>query len=81
MNIEIEKLLADSAKGLMEHQCKTVPKERLHLPGPDFVDRIFALSDRIIVLCGGRVTGERLPEDTNPQDLGLLTAGVNERAA
>jgi class I fructose-bisphosphate aldolase len=46
MNIEIEKLLADSAKGLMEHQCKTVPKERLHLPGPDFVDRIFALSDR-----------------------------------
>ena len=46
MSIEIEKLLADSAKGLMEHQCKTVPKERLHLPGPDFVDRIFALSDR-----------------------------------
>jgi len=46
MNIEIEKLLADSAKGLMEHKCKTVPKERLHLPGPDFVDRIFALSDR-----------------------------------
>ena len=46
MNIEIEKLLADSAKGLLEHQCKTVPKERLHLPGPDFVDRIFALSDR-----------------------------------
>ena len=46
MNIEIEKLLADSAKGLLEHQCKTVPKERLHMPGPDFVDRIFALSDR-----------------------------------
>ena len=46
MNAEIEKLLADSAKGLLEHQCKMVPKERLHLPGPDFVDRIFALSDR-----------------------------------
>jgi len=46
MNTEIEKLLADSAKGLLEHKCKTVPKERLHLPGPDFVDRIFALSDR-----------------------------------
>jgi len=45
------------------------------------LDEIFALSDRIIVLCGGRVTGERLPEDTNPQDLGLLMAGVNERAA
>ncbi len=46
MNIEIEKLLGDSAKGLLEHKCKTVPKERLHLPGPDFVDRIFAPSDR-----------------------------------
>jgi general nucleoside transport system ATP-binding protein len=33
------------------------------------------------VLYGGRVTGERLPEQTNPQDLGLLMAGVNERAA
>ena len=45
------------------------------------LDEIFALSDRIIVLCGGRVTGERRPEDTNAQDLGLLMAGVSERAA
>jgi simple sugar transport system ATP-binding protein len=45
------------------------------------LDEIFALSDRIVVLCGGRVTGERLPEETNPQDLGLLMAGVDERAA
>ena len=46
MNAEIEKLLADSAQGLLQHKCKTVPKERLHLPGPDFVDRIFAPTDR-----------------------------------
>jgi len=46
MNAEIEKLLADSAKGLLEHKCKTVPKERIHLPGPDFVDRIFVPTDR-----------------------------------
>jgi class I fructose-bisphosphate aldolase len=46
MNAEIGKLLGDSAKGLLEHKCKTVSKERLHLPGPDFVDRVFALSDR-----------------------------------
>jgi simple sugar transport system ATP-binding protein len=45
------------------------------------LDEIFALSDRIVVLCGGRVTGERRPEETNPQDLGLLMAGVDERAA
>ena len=45
------------------------------------LDEIFALSDRIIVLCGGRITGERRPEETNAQDLGLLMAGVDERAA
>ena len=39
-------LLGDSAAFLLEHQCKTVPKEKLHLPGPDFIDRVFALSDR-----------------------------------
>ena len=46
MNAEIEKLLADAAKDLLQHKCKTVPKERLHLPGPDFVDRIFTTTDR-----------------------------------
>ena len=46
MNAEIEKLLGDSAKSLLEYKCKAVPKERLHLPGPDFVDRIIAMSDR-----------------------------------
>jgi simple sugar transport system ATP-binding protein len=45
------------------------------------LDEIFALSDRIIVLCGGRVTGERKPDETNAQDLGLLMAGVSEHAA
>ena len=45
------------------------------------LDEIFSLSDRIIVLCGGRVTGERKPDATNPQDLGLLMAGVAEHAA
>ena len=45
------------------------------------LDEIFALADRIIVLCGGRVTGERLADETNAQDLGLLMAGVSEHAA
>jgi general nucleoside transport system ATP-binding protein len=45
------------------------------------LDEIFALSDRILVLCAGRVTGERVPEQTDAQDLGLLMAGVSERAA
>jgi fructose-bisphosphate aldolase, class I len=46
MNLEqIEAALGD-AKTLLAHQCKTISKTDLHLPGPDFVDRIFALSDR-----------------------------------
>jgi len=38
--------LGDEAKDLLEHVCATTPKEQLHLPGPDFVDRIFTGSDR-----------------------------------
>ncbi|MGO8766328.1 MAG: class I fructose-bisphosphate aldolase [Limisphaerales bacterium] len=46
MNKEIEKLLGDSAKGLLEHECKTVGKDKLHVPGPDFVDRVYSATDR-----------------------------------
>ena len=45
MSAKITKLLGDSAASLLEHKA-IVPKERLHLPGPDFVDRIFTNSDR-----------------------------------
>ena len=44
--IDIEALLGDEAKGLLTHTCGTVSKDMLHLPGPDFVDRIFAHTDR-----------------------------------
>jgi len=43
---DIEKLLGDQAKYLLEHTSKTIDKSRLHLPGPDFVDRIMLPSDR-----------------------------------
>src|SRR5919204_4460034 len=43
---KIEQLLGADAKALLEHTCKTVPKSELHLPGPDFVDRVWTLSDR-----------------------------------
>jgi fructose-bisphosphate aldolase, class I len=42
----IAKLLGPDAGKLLEHRCQTIPKEQLHLPGPDFVDRIFVPSDR-----------------------------------
>jgi general nucleoside transport system ATP-binding protein len=41
------------------------------------LDEIMALSDRILVMCGGKITGERVPETTNTQDLGLLMAGLS----
>ncbi len=42
----ITKNLGDKADYLLNHKCKTIAKERLHLPGPDWVDRIFAPSNR-----------------------------------
>jgi class I fructose-bisphosphate aldolase len=41
----IESILGDD-RALLAHQCKTIARDQLHLPGPDFVDRIFAQSDR-----------------------------------
>ena len=43
---KIEEVLGPDARDLLEHKCQTIPKEQLHLPGPDFVDRIWAQSDR-----------------------------------
>jgi len=40
--------LGKDADSLLNHVCRTVPKERLHLPGPDFVDRVHRISDRNI---------------------------------
>src|SRR5918999_6589340 len=43
---KIEEILGDDAASLLQHQCKTIPKETLHLPGPDYVERIYSISDR-----------------------------------
>ena len=48
MNQKIIELLDKEADELLSYQCRTVPAEHLHLPGPDFVDRIVAQSDRSI---------------------------------
>jgi class I fructose-bisphosphate aldolase len=43
---QIAELLGAQADSLLKHECKTISKENLHLPGPDFVDRVFATSNR-----------------------------------
>ncbi len=49
---EITAILKDKGDLLLKHECKTISKERLHAPGPDFIDRIFTHSDRNIrTLC------------------------------
>ena len=42
---KIEQMLGDQ-KGLLTHECKTIPKAHLHVPGPDFLDRVVAGTDR-----------------------------------
>ena len=42
----IEEILGKDGADLLQHQCKTIPKASLHLPGPDYVDRVHGQSDR-----------------------------------
>lgn len=46
MGKNIIDLLGKDADHLLRHQSKTISKDQLHLPGPDFVDRIFAQTNR-----------------------------------
>jgi class I fructose-bisphosphate aldolase len=43
---KIAELLGAGAESLLNHQSKTISKEHLHLPGPDFLDRIFTPTNR-----------------------------------
>ena len=42
----IEELLGDEARTLLDHQSQTIRKDQIYLPGPDFIDRVVAQSDR-----------------------------------
>lgn len=45
---QIQEIIGPQAEGLLSHVSQTVPKEHLHLPGPDVIDRVYAASDRPI---------------------------------
>src|SRR5437588_1345043 len=61
----IKEILGSDADGLLNHQCKTISKESLLLPGPDYVDRSYVGSDRPLrsivslqqLFQSGRLTG------------------------
>jgi len=46
MSKKIAEILGKDAEYLLNHQCRTLSKSNLHLPSPDFTDRIFASSNR-----------------------------------
>jgi class I fructose-bisphosphate aldolase len=63
LSSNIEQILGQDAEKLLQHQCKTIPKESLHLPGPDYVDRVYAGSDRparVLTSLQSLVNGGRL---------------------
>jgi len=43
---QIVELLGDESNYLLDHTCKTIDKTHLHLPGKDFIDRVFVSTDR-----------------------------------
>ncbi len=46
MGKKIHEILGPDADELLNHRCRTISKEMLHLPGPGFVDEVVAASDR-----------------------------------
>ena len=46
LNANTAAILEDSAENLLTHKCETIPRENLHLPGPNFIDNVWAASDR-----------------------------------
>ena len=45
-SIDVRSLLGTQADSLLSHESRTVSRSTLHLPGPDFVDRVLLHSDR-----------------------------------
>lgn len=43
---KVEEILGQEAETLLNHECKTIPKDQLHLPSPDHVDKVWMNSDR-----------------------------------
>ncbi len=62
---KIEELLGSQAKSLLDHQCKTISKDLLHIPGPQSIDQIMIPTDRPVnvlknmhfLLNSGRLAG------------------------
>lgn len=62
---KVEEILGSEAAGLLSHECRGIPRSSIHVPGPDFVDRVMKDTDRnpavlrnmALMLNSGRLAG------------------------
>ena len=52
MDAEICEILGPEADDLLNHQCRTIARDMLYLPGPAFIDEVISLTDRRRGSCG-----------------------------
>ena len=80
---EIQKLLGSDATGLLEHRSGTIPASSLHLPGPDYIDRILVQSDRPtgVLASLGRVFGAGRLAGTGYLSILPVDQGIEHSAA
>ena len=46
MQKHLQQILGSESTQLLDHVCQTISKDKLHLPGPDFIDRVVSQTDR-----------------------------------
>jgi len=88
---KIVKILGDEAKALLDYKCKGISRDLLHLPGPDFVDRVVSGTDRSaavmrnlqLLFNTGRLAGTGylsiLPVDQGIEHSGASAFGPNPK--
>lgn len=88
---DIQSLLGDEAEYLLAHTSTAIPKADIHLPGPDFIDRVMVPTDRspqvlrnLAALYGtGRLAGSGyvsiLPVDQGIEHSGAASFAPNPR--
>src|SRR3989449_4794220 len=62
----LEELLGAETRELLDHKAQTIPKDQIHVPGPDYIDRVVSNSDRSPAVLrslqslfnGGRLAGK-----------------------
>ena len=52
MNLGALQTMLGVNAGLLEHRSTTISADKLHLPGPDFVERVFSMTDRPVRVLG-----------------------------